>query len=91
MKTTVPDLSEPDHVFWPVGATSWCKFQRANALGETLPAHHHTTSGIARTSPLLGHSMGTLRVYSTSPWTVRVQSLMVVVKCEALIYFTRKP
>ena len=25
-----------------VGASSWCKFQRANALGETPPAHHTT-------------------------------------------------
>ena len=33
---------EPDHGFCPVGATSWCKFQRANALGETPPAHHTT-------------------------------------------------
>jgi len=33
---------EPDHSYCPVGATSWCKFQRANALGETPPAHHTT-------------------------------------------------
>ena len=33
---------EPDHGFCPVGATSWCKFQCANALGETPPAHHTT-------------------------------------------------
>ena len=33
---------EPDHGYCPVGATSWCKFQCANALGETPPAHHTT-------------------------------------------------
>ena len=32
----------PDHDYCPEGESSWCKFQRANALGQTPPAHRTT-------------------------------------------------
>ena len=34
--------SNPQHFLCPHGRTSWCKFKRCEATGETPPPHHTT-------------------------------------------------
>ena len=67
----------PDHKYCPVGESTWCKFQRANVLGQTPPAHNTN-------SPLLV----TLSNQSLIAW---VKSRFFVAACEEVPKIPKSP